>query len=186
LAQAIASSLKSRDEQTKLLHQLVNNSARGGNGARNAQGQALTTYGEFLVTHPPTLAKAGEPLEADHWLHTIESKFGFLRCMEHQKALFTMQHLLGNAGAWWANYTTARPANYQVLWAEFHDAFHTHHIPACIMKRKHQEFMGQKQGGRSIHDYSKLFNHLVQYALEQVDTDEKKKHCFVNGLSTKL
>jgi hypothetical protein len=34
--------------------------------------------------------------------------------------------------------------------------------------------------------YSKMFNHLVQYALEQVDIDEKKKYCFMKGLSTKL
>jgi hypothetical protein len=31
-----------------------------------------------------------------------------------------------------------------------------------------------------------MFNHLTQYALEQVDTDEKKKYCFMKGLSTKL
>jgi hypothetical protein len=56
LAQAIASILKSRDEQTELLHQLVNNSPRGGNGARNAQGQAPTTYGEFWpLIHQPLL-----------------------------------------------------------------------------------------------------------------------------------
>jgi hypothetical protein len=68
LAQAIASILDSRDEQTELLHQLVNNSATGVIGARNAHEQALTTYGEFLATHLLTFAEAGEPLEADHWL----------------------------------------------------------------------------------------------------------------------
>jgi hypothetical protein len=31
-----------------------------------------------------------------------------------------------------------------------------------------------------------MFNHIVKYAPEQVDTDEKKKHRFMNGLSTKL
>jgi hypothetical protein len=36
-----------------------------------------------------------------------------------------------------------------------------------------------------VYAYSKLFNHLAQYALEQVNTDEKKYH-FMNGLSTKL
>jgi hypothetical protein len=45
--------------------------------------------------------------------------------------------------------------------------------------------MDLKQGRRSMQEYSKLFNHLVQYALEQVDTDEKKD-CFMNGLSTEL
>jgi hypothetical protein len=75
--------------------------------------------------------------------------------------------------------------DYQVSWAEFRDAFHAHYIPAGVMRRKHQEFVDLKQGGRFMHDYSKQFNHLAQYALDQVDTD-KKKDCFMIDLSTKL
>jgi hypothetical protein len=71
LAQAIASILESRDEQTELLRQLATNSACGGNGARNAPAPTLTTYGDFT--------EAGEPLKADHWLRVMESKFGLLR-----------------------------------------------------------------------------------------------------------
>jgi hypothetical protein len=73
-----------------------------------------------------------------------------------------------------------------VLWAEFNDAFCAHYIHADVMRKKRQEFMDLKQGGRSVHDYSKQFNHLAQYALDQVDTDEKKKDCFMISLSTKL
>jgi hypothetical protein len=73
-----------------------------------------------------------------------------------------------------------------VQWAEFRDAFHAQHIPAGIMKSKHREFMGLQQGNQSVYVYSKMFNHLAQYALEQVDTDEKKKYYFTKGLSTKL
>jgi hypothetical protein len=46
--------------------------------------------------------------------------------------------------------------------------------------------MDMQQGNQSVCAYSKLFNHLTQYALVQVDTDEKKKYHFTNGLSTKL
>jgi hypothetical protein len=46
--------------------------------------------------------------------------------------------------------------------------------------------MDLKQGGRSVHDYSKQFNHLAQYAPDQVNTDEKKKDRFMIDLSTKL
>jgi hypothetical protein len=53
------------------------------------------------------------------------------------------------------------------------------------MRKKRQEFMDIKQGGRFVHDYSKQFNHLAQYALDQVDTDDKKDR-FMIGLSTKL
>jgi hypothetical protein len=155
LAQAIASILESRDEQTELLQQLVANSTRGGNGARNAPAPALTTYNDFAATHPPLFTEAGEPLEADHWLRVVESMFGLLRCTEVQKTLFAAKQLRGDASVWWANYTATRPADYQVSWAEFHNAFRTYYIPVGVMRKKRQEFMDLKQGGRSVHDYSK-------------------------------
>jgi hypothetical protein len=79
LAQATALILESQDEQTELLRQLVANSAHGGNGARNAPFLAPTTYGDFRATHLPLFTEVGEPLEADHWLRVMESKFGLLR-----------------------------------------------------------------------------------------------------------
>jgi hypothetical protein len=129
---------------------------------------------ELLATQPPTFIEASEPLEADHWLHTIESKFDLLNCTENQKTQFIAQQLLGDARAWWVSFTTTRLAN-QVQWAEFREAFPAQHILAGIMKSKHREFMDLQQGNQSMYAYSKLFNHLVQYAPEQVDTDEKKK-----------
>jgi hypothetical protein len=82
LAQAIALILESRNEQTELLQQLMANSTHGGNGARNAPAPAPTTYGDFTATHPPLFTEAGEPLEVDHWLRVMESKFGLLHYTE--------------------------------------------------------------------------------------------------------
>jgi hypothetical protein len=59
---------------------------------------------------------------------------------ENQKTFFTAQQLLGDARAWWANFTTTRTAN-QVQWAEFREAFRAQHIQAGIVMRKHREFM---------------------------------------------
>jgi hypothetical protein len=116
----------------------------------------------------------------------MESKFGLLRCTEVQKTLFAIQQLHGDISTWWANYTTTYPTDYQVLCVEFRDAFRAHYIPVGVMRKKHQEFMDLKQGRRFVHDYSKQFNHLVQYAPDQVDTDDKKKDRFMIGLFTKL
>jgi hypothetical protein len=185
LAQAIASILESHNEQTELLQQLMANSARGGNRAKNAPAPALTTYGDFGVTHLPLFTEAGEPLGADHWLRVMGSKFRLLHCTEVRKTLFTAQQLHGDASTWWANYTVTRPMDYQVSWAEFRDAFRAHYITAGVMRKKRQEFIDLKQEGRSMHDYCKQFNHMAQYAPDQVDTD-KKKDSFMIGLSTKL
>jgi hypothetical protein len=45
-------------------------------------------------------------------------------------------------------------------WVEFHDAFRAQRVPTGIMLAKNQEFMDLRQGWKSGHDYSKLFNHL--------------------------
>jgi hypothetical protein len=41
-----------------------------------------TSYIDFLVTHPLMFADVIDPLEADNWLHIIESKFDLLHCTE--------------------------------------------------------------------------------------------------------
>jgi hypothetical protein len=81
-----------------------------------------------------------------------------------EKTLFTAQQLCGDASAWWANYVATHPADYEVSWTKFHNTFSAHHIPAGVMWKKRQMFMDLKQGGWSVHDYLKLFNHLSQYA----------------------
>jgi hypothetical protein len=65
-----------------------------------------------MATHLPLFTEAGEPLEADHWLRAIESKFELLHCTKVQKTLFAAQQLHGDASAWWANYAATRPTNY--------------------------------------------------------------------------
>jgi hypothetical protein len=79
--------------------------------------------------------------------------------------VFVAQQLLGDARAWWTNFTATHPAN-QVQWAEFCEAFRAQHIPAGVMKSKHREFIDLQQGNQSVYAYSKWFNHLAQYAPE--------------------
>jgi hypothetical protein len=111
LAQVSASIRESKDEQTELLRLLMTNSNHDGTVVSNARDQARSSYVEFIATQPPTFTEASEPLEADHWLHTIESKLDLLNCTKNQKTLFTCQQLLGDTRAWWANITATRPAN---------------------------------------------------------------------------
>jgi hypothetical protein len=41
-----------------------------------------------LGDSPSTLLRGKDPLEADDWLHTIESKFSLLYYTEYQKTLY--------------------------------------------------------------------------------------------------
>nr|ACS91357.1 polyprotein [Coix lacryma-jobi] len=54
------------------------------------------------------------------------------------------------------------------------------------MQMKLEEFLKLQQGTQSVMQYVSKFNHLSQYAPDHVNTDAKKKQCFMRGLSTKL
>jgi hypothetical protein len=43
-----------------------------------------------------------------------------------------------------------------------------------------------KAGGDTVMQYLNKFNHLSQYAIDQVNTDLKKKNCFMRGLNDRL
>jgi hypothetical protein len=51
---------------------------------------------------------------------------------------------------------------------------------------KQEEFIRLKQGGDTVMQYLNKFNHLSEYAIDQVNTDLKKKNYFMRGLNDKL
>jgi hypothetical protein len=138
---------------------------------------------DFSETRPPLFVKAEDPLEADEWIRVIEQKFGLLRCTETQKPLFAAQQLRGPASTWWGNYVAIQPAGHQVTWDKFKLAFREHYIPEGVLHMKQEEFMKLKQGGAQ---YLNKFNHLSQYAIDQVNTDLKKRNYFMRGLNDRL
>jgi hypothetical protein len=46
--------------------------------------------------------------------------------------------------------------------------------------------MRLKQAGDTVMQYLNKFNHLSQYAIDQVNTDLKKRNCFMRGLKDRL
>src|SRR5438045_7448765 len=46
--------------------------------------------------------------------------------------------------------------------------------------------MTLKQGSRTVQEYVQKFNELARYAPGHVDTDEKKRECFLEGMTPKL
>jgi hypothetical protein len=108
----------------------------------------VASYQDFLSTQPPFFSKANEPLDADAWLHTMESKFALLTipCADSSKAHFAAQQLRGAARIWWDNYCIMLPDGHVISWEEFRNAFRAYHIPEGLMERKLNEFLALTQG----------------------------------------
>jgi hypothetical protein len=55
-----------------------------------------------------------------------------------------------------------------------------------VIKLKKKEFQDLKQGSMFVNEYVTKFTQLSHYAPHEVDTDEKKHECFLNGLNDGL
>jgi hypothetical protein len=55
-----------------------------------------------------------------------------------------------------------------------------------VLHMKQEEFMKLKQGGDTVTQYLNKFNHLSQYAIDQVNTDLKKINYFMRGLNDRM
>jgi hypothetical protein len=79
-----------------------------------------------------------------------------------------------------------QPVGHQVTWDEFKLAFREHYLPEGVLHMKQEEFIRLKQGADTVMQYLNKFNHLSQYAIDQVNIDLKKKNCFMRGLNDRL
>jgi hypothetical protein len=64
-------------------------------------------------------------------------------------------------------------------------AFRSHHVSQGVIKLK-KDFQDLKQGSIMVSEYVTRFTQLSRYAPNDVDTDEKKQECFLNGLDDGL
>jgi hypothetical protein len=146
--------------QTELLNLLVqaqqNQHRQQSRGGRDDHNPQVASYQDFLSTQPPFFSKIEEPLDADAWLHTIESKFALLTipCVDSSKAHFTAQQLRGAARIWWDNFCAMQPVGHVISWEEFWTAFRAYHIPEGLLERKLNEFLALTQGTRTVLQYA--------------------------------
>ena len=127
-----------------------------------------------------------EPMDADDWLKTVERKLQVVQCNNREKVLLASPQLTGPAADWWDAYVEAHEQPDTINWNEFKMAFRSHHIPQGVVKLKKKEFQDLKQGSMTESEYVTHFTQLSRYTPNDVDTDEKKQECFLNGLEDGL
>ena len=140
----------------------------------------------FQDTDPPRFAKPIQPLDADDWLRTIQNNLEVAEVPANQKVLFATHYLTGPARTWWETTKAHLPANEVLSWEDFKDRFRKVYIPVGLLKRKRDEFRQLKQSNKSVMEYLDQFTELSRYAPDDVDTEEKKKEKFLEGLHDEL
>jgi hypothetical protein len=99
--------------------------------------------------------------------------------------LLASHQLIGPTADWWDAYVEAHEEPDTINWNEFKMAFQSHHVPQGVIKLK-KEFQDLKQGSMMLSEYVTRFTQLSRYTPNNVDTNEKKQECFLNGLEDGL
>jgi hypothetical protein len=125
-------------------------------------------------------------MDADDWLKSVENKLQVMQCNNRDKVLLGSHQLSGLAADWWDAYVKAHEEPESINWPEFRATFCAHHVPHGVIKQNKKEFQDLKQGSISMNEYITKVTQLSRYAPHEVDTDEKKQECFLNGLNDGL
>ena len=173
---------EAQQANTAALQQIVANF----NPQPNAGGAPRSALRSFQDTDPPRFSKPVQPLDADDWLRTIQNNLEVAEVPENQKVLFATHFLTGQARTWWETTKAHLPANEVLAWEDFKTRFRKVYIPAGLLKRKRDEFRQLKQNNKSVMEYLDQFTDLSRYAPDDVDTEEKKKEKFLEGLHHEL
>jgi hypothetical protein len=109
-----------------------------------------------------------------------------MQCNNREKMLLASHQLSGPTADWWDAYVKAHEEPESINWSEFRATFCAYHVPQEVIKLKKKEFQDLKQGSMFVNEYITKFTQLSRYAPHEVDTDEKKQECFLNGLNDGL
>jgi hypothetical protein len=101
----------------------------------------------------------------------------------NEKVLYATHFL---AGAWWENVHAMQPEGQVMTWDAFKTKFRKAHVPSGLIKIMRDKFLNLKQGGMSVTEYLDKFTTWGRYAPNDIDTDEKKRERFLNGLQEEL
>ncbi|KAK1643793.1 hypothetical protein QYE76_061598 [Lolium multiflorum] len=113
------------------------------------------TLSDFQNTKPISFAYAPGPMDAEDWLMDTERKLNTVGCNDLEKVRYATHLLCGPSASWWDNIVAVYPAEKVFTWEEF--------------KRKFRE--------------SNVPERLSRYAVEEVNTEDKKKKRFMRGLN---
>jgi hypothetical protein len=79
-----------------------------------------------------------------------------------------------------------QPEDQVMTWDAFKTKFRNAHIPAGLIKMMRDKFLNLKQGSMCVTEYLDKFTSWGRYAPNDIDTDEKKRERFLNGLHEEL
>ncbi|XP_047149449.1 uncharacterized protein LOC124821587, partial [Vigna umbellata] len=157
-----------------------------GASTSNATHPTEWSLESFLQHHPAKFNGKGLPDEADQWLRDIERIYDAKRCLDENRLAFTEYLLIGEASHWWTSMKAILMDTHSpISWEVFRSKFYEEYFPDSVRYAKEVEFLQLVQGGKSVSEYTNMFNHLLRFNT-MATSEEWQCRKFENGLRSDL
>ena len=104
-------------------------------------------------------------------------------CNDEEKLRYATFLISGPAANWWENQLALNTPEEIFTWEEFKQKFRDYHVPESIMEFKRREFKDLRENDETVMKYISKFSQLSRYAVDEVNTEEKCKRRFLEGLN---
>jgi hypothetical protein len=125
-------------------------------------------------------------MDAEDWLKSVVKKLEIAQRTDHENVLFVAHQLFGTTANWWQTYRNTHANVEAITWNEFKARFRTHYMAHGTLKLKKKEFSELDQGNMTVNEYLNQFIQLSRYAIDDVNTNEKKQDTFLKGLEAEI
>ena len=122
----------------------------------------------------------------DDSIRTMEDNLRAAHGGDYEKTDYMTHYLAGSDRAWWETDRALLPQIEVVTWDAYKDKFLKRYVSSGLVSIMREKFLQLKQGGMSMNEYLEKFTTLARYAPSEMDTEDKKKERFLNGLHDEL
>ena len=126
-----------------------------------------------------------DPVLARNWLKEMKKAFTLMQVSDDLKTDYASYFLKNEANYWWES-TRALEGEGPVSWTRFTELFLEKYFPDCLRNQLEVEFLGLKQGKKSVLEYEARFLELTRLVPEYVSTEIQKARRFQQGLKPEI
>ncbi|XP_023543569.1 uncharacterized protein LOC111803417 [Cucurbita pepo subsp. pepo] len=181
----------SMEAYRKLIQAAAANQEGRGDDDSTSMTREFKYLRDFGKYDPPVFeGKTIDPVLVESWVESTETIFEHMNCPEDQKVKCASFMLKGEAHFWWktAQQTLRKEDEDEepICWHEMKRAFIHKYYPAVYWYNNREAFLHLKQGNMTVEEYELEFTRLSRFALEYIDTEEKRTYKFILGLRSEI
>lgn len=161
MATLIREQARAREAHLKQLEELY---VRAQAAPRDHEKGSADFFDKFRKLGPTEFHGDSDPAVAEEWISSLEVIFEFMNIEDTEKVRCAIFMLKKDARKWWEAAKQGKDLS-TMTWEQFKDVFYEKYFTADVRARRADQLYGLKHGDKTVAEYVRRFQYLVNYVL---------------------